>query len=393
MSLSVNLRSTSMAALIVGILLIAVNLRAPFTALPPLLGEIQISFGLSTMAMGALTTLPLLAFAFISPISVIFSRKVGLERALFFALIAIALGIALRSEGGIWFLYLGTAVIGMGIAIANVLLPSVVKRDFPHHVGLMTSAYALAMGVGSAFASMIVIPLATAWNWQVSLLSFLFLPLMTLVVWSGQLKTPAVQKVVSTKGDVVKSRIWSSALAWQVTLFLGLNSTIYYVIIGWLPAILVDSGYSAAQAGTVHGTLQLATAVPGLLMGAILQRLPDQRLAAAVACLLSAIAMIGFLCFSSLAFIWAIFFGLGTGAGIILGLSLIGLRTSNALQAASLSGMAQCIGYSLASCAPILMGFLHDVFNGWSVPLAISILLALIGAIIGTMAGRNCTIK
>lgn len=195
MSLSVNLRSTSMAALIVGILLIAVNLRAPFTALPPLLGEIQISFGLSTMAMGALTTLPLLAFAFISPLSVIFSRKVGLERALFFALIAIALGIALRSEGGIWFLYLGTAVIGMGIAIANVLLPSVVKRDFPHHVGLMTSAYALAMGVGSAFASMIVIPLATAWNWQVSLLSFLFLPLMTLVVWSGQLKTPAVQKL------------------------------------------------------------------------------------------------------------------------------------------------------------------------------------------------------
>ncbi|ODT81445.1 MAG: MFS transporter [Pelagibacterium sp. SCN 64-44] len=376
------------AALVIGILLIAANLRAPFTGLPPVLGLIREDYGLSTVATGALTTLPLLAFAVLSPFSALFAREYGLERALFGALIAVALGVMLRSAGAPWSLYLGTAIIGMGIAVGNVLLPSLIKRDFPHSVASLTGAYALAMGVAAALGSAAVIPLAQAWGWRPALAAFLVLPLAAIAVWLTQLGAhtkPAAGTATPPHGG----KIWQSPLAWQVTLFLGLNSTIYYVAIGWLPTILIDAGLSPAEAGSLHGVLQLATAVPGLVLGPILRRLRDQRLPAAVVAILSAIALLGLLLLPQLALVWSILFGVGTGAGIILGLAFIGLRTGNAHQAAALSGMSQCVGYLLAAVGPMAMGALHDSLGGWSVPLILCIALALAAAVVGVLAGRN----
>ncbi len=374
-------------ALLAGILLIAANLRAPFTGLPPLLGSIRADLGLGTTAAGALTTLPLLAFALVSPFGALLARKYGLERALFGALVLIALGIALRSAGAPWNLYAGTAIIGMGIAIGNVLLPSLVKRNFPRAVASLTGAYALAMGVAAALGSAAVVPLARAWGWHGALAAFFVLPLAALAVWSTQLNahvSPASNRTASAHAG----KVWRSALAWQVTLFLGLNSTIYYVAIGWLPTILIDSGLSPEYAGSLHGILQLATAVPGLVLGPILLRLRDQRLPAAVVAGFSVIALAGLLALPRFALAWSILFGLGTGAGIILGLSFIGLRTRNAHQAASLSGMSQCIGYLLAAAGPMAMGRLHDTLGGWGVPLGICTVLAIVAMFMGWLAGR-----
>ena len=376
------------AVLLAGILLIAANLRAPFTGLPPLLGAIQADFGLSTLATGALTTLPLLAFALLSPFSALLAREYGLERALFGALIAIALGIALRSAGAAWSLYVGTGIIGMGIAVGNVLLPSLVKRDFPGHIASLTGTYALAMGIAAALGSAAVIPLAQTWGWRSALLAFLILPLPALIIWTRQLadrSSPAADTSTPPHGG----KVWHSALAWQVTLFLGLNSTIYYVAIGWLPTILTDAGMSPARAGSLHGVLQLATAIPGLLLGPILRRVRDQRLAAGSACMFSAIALLGFWAAPQFAFVWSILFGVGTGAGIILGLSFIGLRTSNARQAATLSGMSQCVGYLLASVGPMAIGALHDASGGWAISLVLCAGLAIVAALMGLLAGRN----
>lgn len=375
-------------ALLAGILLIAANLRAPFTGLPPLLGSIQADFGLGTTAAGALTTLPLLAFALVSPFSALLARKYGLERALFGALVLIALGIALRSAGAPWGLYAGTAVIGTGIAIGNVLLPSLVKRSFPQSVAALTGAYALAMGVAAALGSAAVIPLAHALGWRGALSMFIVLPLAALAVWTTQLGRHALPATGETASPHA-GKVWRSALAWQVTLFLGLNSTIYYVAIGWLPAMLADSGLSLEYAGSLHGVLQLATAVPGLVLGPILLRMRDQRLPAALVAGFSVIALAGLLVLPQFALAWSILFGLGTGAGIILGLSFIGLRTRNAHQAASLSGMSQCIGYLLAAAGPMAMGMLHDALGGWSVPLGICTALAIVAVFMGLLAGRD----
>jgi len=369
-------------------MLIAANLRAPFTALAPLLGPIRADDGLSTLAVGALTTLPLLAFALLSPFSAAFARRYGLERALFGALSAIALGILLRSTDAVWCLYAGTAIIGMGIAVGNVLLPSLVKRDFPQHVATLTGAYALIMGMAAAVGSAVAIPLGQALGWRHALLAFLVLPLAALAVWIAQLARHA-RPASGTATTPHGGKVWHAALAWQITLFLGLNSTIYYVVIGWLPTILVDAGMPATQAGSLHGVLQLATAVPGLLLGPILRKMGDQRLAATTACGLSAIALLGFWWLPRYAVVWSVLFGIGTGAGIILGLAFIGLRTRSATQAASLSGMSQCVGYLLASTGPIAMGALHDALGGWPVPLLVCTVLALAAAVMGWLAGRN----
>ena len=378
--------------LLVGILLIAANLRAPFTAVPPVLAQVRADFGLSTLAAGALTTLPLLAFAILSPFSALFARRYGLERALAGALFTLLVGIALRGIDQVGFLYLGSAVIGLGIAVGNVLLPGLVKRDFPHNVAAITGAYALTMGVAAAVGSASVIPLAQAWGWRWALLAFGGLTLLTLAVWSTQLGS---RSLPATVGATLRpgGAVWRSALAWQVTLFLGLNSTIYYVAIGWLPAILAQAGMPPAEAGSVHGVMQLATAVPGLVLGPIVRRLRDQRAVAVSVSVCSAIALAGLLLAPHYALFWAALFGVGTGGGIILGLSFIGLRTVNAQQAASLSGMSQCIGYLLASVGPIALGALHDVAGSWALPLVLCTVLALLGALMGLLAGKNRVIS
>ncbi len=377
--------------LIAGILLIATNLRAPFTGLPPLLGPIQQDLGLSTTAVGAVTTLPLLAFALLSPFSARLARRHGLERTLFAALAAIAAGIVLRSAGGPTCLYGGIWLIGMGIAVGNVLLPSLVKRDFAHKVPTMTGAYAVTMGMAAALGSAAVFPLAQAWGWRIALLAFLVLPVSALAVWVVQLRAAAPARPASANAGAVSpdARIWRSTLAWQVTLFLGLNSTIYYVVIGWLPAILIDAGVPPAEAGSLHGVMQLATALPGLVLGSVLRRMRDQRLPAAIVTGAAAIALLGLLLAPQFAWGWAVLFGLGSGAWFMLAIAFMGLRTHNADQAATLSGMAQCVGYLLAAAGPIAMGLLRDALGGWSGPLGLCAALALLAAVFGMLAGRD----
>jgi CP family cyanate transporter-like MFS transporter len=377
------------ALLIAGILLIAANLRAPFTGLPPLLGPIASDFGLGTTATGALTTLPLLAFALLSPFSAAFARACGLERALFGALATIALGVALRSAGVVWCLYAGTWLIGMGIAVGNVLLPSLVKRDFAHNFAAVTGAYALSMGIAAALGSAVIVPLADAGGWRVALASFLVLPLTALAVWTMQLAAHTPPAASTATLPHANGKVWHSALAWQVTLFLGISSVVYYVVIGWLPAILVDAGLSPAQAGSLHGAAQLATAVPGLFLGPVLRRLRDQRLVAVAVPLCVALSLLGLLVLPQYAVIWSLLWGLTGGTWFLLALTLIGLRTGHAQQTAALSGMAQSVGYLLAAVGPMAVGALHETLGGWQLPLGLCVGLACVAAVMGTLAGRD----
>ncbi|MDN6181026.1 MAG: MFS transporter [Halomonas subglaciescola] len=394
MSTTITRTTAGKALLLVGILLIAANLRAPFTGLPPLLSYLDEAFKLSTTAASALTTLPLLAFAVVSPFSARVARALGLERALFVALVLVTAGIGLRSAGPLWGLYVGTGLIGVGIAVGNVLLPSLLKRDFPHHIAMLTGAYALSMGVAAALLSGMAVPLAEQWGWSGALLTFIVLPVAALAVWALQLKAPVPQPAATRQASPSRGgSIWRVGLAWQVTLFFGLNSTIYYVGIGWLPSILAEAGMSPERAGTVHGVLQFATAVPGLVLGLLLRHIHDQRLPAAGSALMSAVAMLGLVLAPQQALWWSALFGLGTGAGIIMGLSFIGLRTGSARQAASLSGMAQGVGYSLAAAGPPLMGMLHDIQGSWQAPLGICAVLALVIAVMGMLAGRDRRIE
>ena len=375
--------------LIAGILLIASTLRVTFTGAAPLLDAIRADYGLSTAQTGMLTTLPLLAFGLVSPLAAGVARRFGIERSLLLAMILICLGVGLRSLPFVSLLFIGTAIIGCGIALGNVLLPGLIKRDFSQHVAKMTGAYSLTMGGAAALGSAMVVPLALAGlGWRGALLMLMAFPLLALFIWLPQARRQVTAPLTGS-GAIHNRGIWRSALAWQVTLFLGINSLVYYVIIGWLPAILQSIGYSEAQAGSLHGLLQLATAAPGLAIPLILHRLKDQRGIAVLVALMCAVSALGLWFLPAQAVLWTIIFGFGSGATMILGLTFIGLRASSAHQAAALSGMAQAVGYLLAACGPPVMGKIHDANGDWHIPLIAVALISVAMAVFGALAGRD----
>lgn len=389
MTTALSPRGKQGALLIAGILMIATTLRVTFTGAAPLLETIRSDYGLSTAQTGLLTTLPLLAFALVSPLAAGMARRFEMERSLFAAMLLICAGIALRSLPSAALLFAGTAIIGCGIALGNVLLPGLIKRDFSQHVARLTGAYSLTMGAAAALGSALVVPLALhGFGWRGALLMLMLFPLLAFLIWLPQWRTTRSANLSSSRA-LHERGIWRSPLAWQVTLFLGLNSLIYYVIIGWLPTILISHGYSEAQAGSLHGLLQLATAAPGLAIPLILHRFNDQRWIAALVSLLCAVGAAGLWFVPGQAVIWTLLFGFGSGATMILGLTFIGLRASSAHQAAALSGMAQSVGYLLAACGPPVMGKLHDASGSWYLPLSGVTVLAIIMAIFGLYAGRD----
>lgn len=373
--------------IIAGILVYSTTLRGPFTAISPLLDTIRDAFGMGASEAGFLVTLPLLIFCVVSPFAALLAREYGLERTLFIALMVMAAGILVRSLGPSWGLFLGTCLLGAGIAVGNTLLPSLLKRDFPGQLTKLTAIYSITMGLASAAGSALVIPLAHAVNWQVSLGVFVLLPMASAVIWLLQLRRhsrPAAETAAPPHGGAV----WRSALAWQVTLFFGVNSFVYYAVAAWLPSMLVAQGFSQTDAGSLHGIMQLATALPGLLIVPMVQRAKDQRGLAVGLAASGMIALLGLQLAPALAAAWTALFGFGIGGAFVLALAFIGLRTVSPQQTASLSGMVQSVGYLMSATGPVLIGALHDAAGNWQPGLIVVTTLCAVLALLGLVAGR-----
>lgn len=220
MTCSTSLSGKNRIVLIAGILMIATTLRVTFTGAAPLLDTIRSAYSLTTAQTGLLTTLPLLAFALISPLAAPVARRFGMERSLFAALLLICAGIAIRSLPSPYFLFGGTAVIGGGIALGNVLLPGLIKRDFSFRRQTYRRIF-LTMGAAAALGSAMVVPLAlNGFGWQGALLMLMSFPLLALFLWLPQWRSQQHANL-STSRALHTRGIWRSPLAWQVTLFLG----------------------------------------------------------------------------------------------------------------------------------------------------------------------------
>ncbi|QUL53789.1 MFS transporter [Paenibacillus tritici] len=379
--------------MIVGIIFIAANLRAPLTSVGPLVSLIRENVHISNTLAGLITTVPLIAFALLSPFVPKLGRKYGVERLILISLIFLVIGIAVRSLSGALTLYVGTAVLGFAITICNVLLPSLIKREFPQQMGTMTGVYSVSMNLCGAIASGISIPLAVGagMNWQGALGVWGILSVISILFWVPQLKAPArLAAVANSSGHNHQVNIWRSPLAWQVTLFMGIQSAIFYVLVAWLPEILKDQGISSSQSGWFLSVLIMASLPFAFIVPVMAGRMSSQRLLVVITTILLLTGTLGLLYSSiQLLLFWVIILGIGAGFAFGLSMMFFGLRTQNAHQAAELSGMAQSIGYLLAAVGPALIGYLHDASHSWSVPLLILVGASLLLGIVGLGAGRN----
>lgn len=378
------------------IVLLAANLRPALTSVAPLIGQIRTDTGISNAVAGLLTGLPLLAFAVLSPIAPLLARRFGMERVLLTSLLVLAVGILLRSAGVVAALFLGTAILGAAIAVGNVLLPSLVKREFPGRTGLLTSTYTTALAVSAAIAAGASFPIADqigSIGWRGSLALWALLALVAAVAWFPQIRSvdPANTSTESSRGV---TGLWSSVLAWQVTLFMGLQALGYYVVLTWLPEILQEEvGVSAAQAGWMLALAQVVV-IPAMFLAPVLaDRSPSQYSVVVVAVALTGAGTLGLLVAASTATIlWLVLLGTGQGACFSLALTFFALRAPDSEHAAALSGMAQSVGYLLAAGGPFLFGLLRDATHAWTVPLTLLVAVTVCLLITGLGAARDAHI-
>ncbi|HEY9577699.1 MAG TPA: MFS transporter [Pseudobacillus sp.] len=380
----------SIAVLVAGIMVIGANLRAPLTSVGPLVPAIRDSLGITNAIAGTITTLPLLAFAFLSPFAPKISRRFGIELTLFAALIALTVGIVLRSSGGIAALFAGTVLLGLAIALGNVLLPGFIKQHFAKRLGVMTGLYSVSMNLCGAIASGLSVPLASGagFGWSGALGVWGGLALIAIFFWLPQLRRKKQTAVPG--GSRPGSRLWHSRLAWQVTLFMGLQSLIFYVVITWLPDILQQKGMDASSAGWMLSIMQFSVLPFTFIVPVLAGRQEKQRGMAAATAALFAIGLAGVLFDSGVLLpFWIILIGIGAGSAFSLAMMFFSLRTESTQEAAELSGMAQSFGYLLASIGPVLFGGLHDLTGSWTIPLAMLIAASILIFVIGLSVGKK----
>ncbi|WP_410608336.1 CynX/NimT family MFS transporter [Amycolatopsis sp. lyj-109] len=375
--------------LLVGIVLVAANLRAALTGVGPLLPGIAASTGLSGTGIGLLSTLPLLTFTVTSPLVGRTAHRHGAARTLFFALAVLVAGLLVRSLPGVFFLFAGTVVVAAAIAYGNVLLPSVVKSTVPEdRIAQVTGLYVTAMGLLAALSSGISVPLAenVPGGWRTALGGWAVLAVLAIVVWIPQYRRPRPTAATPATRERIP---WRSPLAWQVSVFMGLQSLGFYTTIAWLPSIVHDHGVGEAAAGWQLFLFQIIGLVSSSVLPVLVRRGLDQRLLAAGA---SAIVAGGFALLAvapQLAVVSSVLTGLGGGACLVLALSFQGQRAADPAQAAALASMAQSVGYLVAAVGPLLLGALHDLTGGWTLPLLLLVALTLTQAAVGARAGRD----
>lgn len=377
-----------------GIIFVSFNLRAPITSVGPIIDLIQVEYHLNSSMAGFITTLPLLAFSIFSPFVSKISHKFGHGLTMLGGIILIIIGELVRSYTGIFGLFIGTVFIGLGIAIGNVLIPSVIKHKFKKNVGSIISIYITSMCIFAALGAGISIPATNILGWNTALAIWVILAFIALLIWLPQLKKSEIYNNsddLAIDEAMISKSIWKSPLAWWVTLYMGTQSLLFYTLITWIPSIIIFKGLDSHFAGMMILLFQLVGLPATLLVPIIADKIKHQKLIATIVSLNYLLGMIIFF-FATTSFsiiVSMVFIGLGMGGSISLAIGFITLRTPHAKKAAELSGMSQSAGYLLAAFGPILIGFMFDITKSWTNSIIILIVCVLMLIFFGLKAGRN----
>jgi MFS transporter, CP family, cyanate transporter len=379
-----------------GMVLLAANLRPAAAGIGPLLGRIQTDTGLSGFGAGVLTTLPVLCFGAMAPLAPALTRRLGERTAVAVALAVLLLGLLVRLVPGLGFLFLGTALAGTAIAVGNVLLPVLVRGNFPHRVGLMTGMYTTALVGSAALAAGISVPVANAFGggWRPGLAIWAIPAVVAFVVWAPLLRRSQRTRIPAGDRTAGARALLRDRVAWSVTLFFATQSAGFYATLAWLPSVFHSHGMSTTKSGFLLSLSLVVGLIPALTLPTLAARSHDQRVfvLAVIGCI--AAGWLGVIVAPTTApFLWVVLLGLGQNAAFPLALTLIVLRGGTVTSTAGLSTLVQTVGYLVAATGPLVIGALHDLTGSWTPPLLVLLALLVPQLFLGLAAARNRTVQ
>ena len=382
----------SSVLLAIGMVLVAANLRPAAAGIGPLIDRIQSDTGLSNGGADVLVALPVLCFGALAPLAPALARRFGTRPSIAGALALLLLGLLVRLLPGVAFLFVGTAIAGTAIAVGNVLLPVLVRGNFPDRVGLVTGMYSTTLIGFAALAAGVSVPVADAFGggWRPGLAVWAIPAAVALVVWAPQLARR--RDVRGSPADQVAGArsLLHDKVAWAVTMFFAIQSAGFYATLAWLPSVFHSQGASTAHAGLLLSIALVVGLIPALTVPAFAARRRDQRafVCGFVACI--AAGWIGVIVAPMWAsYLWVVLLGLGQNAAFPLALTLIVLRGGTITSTAGLSTLVQTVGYLIAAVAPFAIGAVHDITGSWTPALFVLLALLVPQLIVGLAAARD----
>ncbi|MDI6910232.1 MFS transporter [Nocardioides sp.] len=374
--MSTSARRTA-ALVLVGLVLLSFNLRPAAISVGPVLAEVRDAFEMSGATAGLLTSLPVIAFAVFGALAPAAAHRIGIHRVTLLALLAAIAGLVgrvLTHQEGVFLLLSLVALAGM--AMANVLLPSLVKLHFPDRIGRVTAIYTTALSIGLTSALVLTVPISAAFGgWRSGLGAWAILAVLAAMPW---LSLIAHDRHLETAPRSIRFvDVARTPLGVAMALFFGLQSLQAYVIFGWFPQLWRDSGYSATVAGLLAGVVAGMSIPLSLWLPNVLARSEDPRRLMLTVIAAYPVGYLGLMVAPyALAPVWAVVLGVAAATFPLI-LTLIGLRARTPEGTAALSAFTQSTGYLVAAIGPFLIGVVHDASGGWNLPLLILLLLAL----------------
>lgn len=377
---------------LVAVLLIAVVLRPPVAQIGPILDLIESSLGLSGSQTALLAAVPVLCFGFGAFAAPSLVRKFGLNHTMVYLIGLILVAIAIRPFLGFWLLLIGTMIAGLAIAVANVLLPTIVRERFPSKVALLTSAYTTILAASASFAAAFAYPTANLVGWQLAL-ALWALPALLAFMFSFALVrgSEASQVALSAAHEGDFKRIANSPIAWSIIGLFGIQSMGFYALLAWLPNLAMDSGMDPNEAGSLVSLMTIVGVPIGLVLSSNFGKFKQLSTIGSMVSLLTAVGLV--LLLLKLWLPAVIVIGIGQASSFPLSLNLISTRAANQQLTTMLSSISQGIGYLVAACGTFFFGWLAKETGNWNVSVSGLIAFTLVQVVAAWYAGRNKVIR
>jgi len=374
-------------------ILLATNMRAPIVALGSIAPVVQNALNISETQLGWLGAVPMLTFAIGALIAPTIGKRFGLENTLIAMIALLTVGMIIRTAIPIWSGFLmGTLLLTLAIGFANTLAAPVIKQRTPKQIPLITGLFSLTMTVTAGVVAGVILPLSEQVGWQWALGGWSLLGVFAIVIWIFlrlQLGSSSHQAVVLPTLGASEISMWRTPFAWQIAVFMGLQSLLFYTVASFLPSIWVSKGLSAVQAGQMGSVFQFMAPISILSLTWLINRGRPIQALAVFAAVLNVIGVLGLSYLSTdLAWLWSGLMGIGCSAIFTLSMMLFSLRTYTTNQSSELSGMAQAVGYLIAFFGPLGTGWLHESTGNWDVPLLVMLILMIANVVIAWLVSR-----